>query len=38
VQVARELGIDVYVHTENLGYGGNQKTCYTEALRSAPTS
>lgn len=33
-QLARELGIDVYVHPQNLGYGGNQKTCYTEALRS----
>jgi hypothetical protein len=33
-QLARDLGIDVYVHPENLGYGGNQKTCYTEALRS----
>jgi hypothetical protein len=32
--LARELGIDVYVHSENRGYGGNQKTCYTEALRS----
>ena len=31
--LARELGIDVYVHSENRGYGGNQKTCYTEALR-----
>jgi hypothetical protein len=25
---------DVHVHAENLGYGGNQKTCYTEALGS----
>jgi hypothetical protein len=33
-QLARDLGIDVYVHPENLGYGGNQKTCYTQALRS----
>jgi hypothetical protein len=33
-QLARDLGIDVYVHSQNLGYGGNQKTCYTEALRS----
>ena len=33
-QLARDLGIDVYVHPQNLGYGGNQKTCYTEALRS----
>jgi hypothetical protein len=33
-RLARDLGIDVYVHPRNLGYGGNQKTCYTEALRS----
>jgi hypothetical protein len=33
-QLARELGIEVHVHRENLGYGGNQKTCYTEALAS----
>ena len=32
--LARELGIDVYVHPENRGYGGNQKTCYTEAVRN----
>jgi glycosyltransferase involved in cell wall biosynthesis len=32
-QLARELGIDVYVHRESLGYGGNQKTCYMEALK-----
>jgi Glycosyl transferase family 2 len=32
--LARELGIDVYVHSENRGYGGNQKTCYAEAVRN----
>ena len=31
--VARELGIRTTVHTENRGYGANQKTCYQEALR-----
>ncbi len=31
--VARELGIKTIIHTENRGYGGNQKTCYREALR-----
>ncbi|MCE7996866.1 MAG: glycosyltransferase family 2 protein [Roseivirga sp.] len=31
---AKELGIKhVIRHTENLGYGGNQKTCYREALK-----
>jgi glycosyltransferase involved in cell wall biosynthesis len=33
VAVARELGLHVVVHERNRGYGGNQKTCYTEALR-----
>lgn len=33
-KIARELGIHVYVHDTNLGYGGNQKTCYTQALLS----
>ncbi|MFY9587689.1 MAG: bifunctional glycosyltransferase/class I SAM-dependent methyltransferase [Actinomycetota bacterium] len=33
VRLARELGINVFVHKENRGYGGNQKTCYVEALR-----
>ena len=32
--LGRELGIDVYVHSQNRGYGGNQKTCYTEAVRN----
>lgn len=30
---ARELGITTYLHDTNKGYGGNQKTCYAEALR-----
>ncbi|MGH2785346.1 MAG: bifunctional glycosyltransferase/class I SAM-dependent methyltransferase [Actinomycetota bacterium] len=34
VERARELGIEVHVHEVNRGYGGNQKTCYTEALRA----
>src|SRR6185436_20288626 len=32
VEVAKRLGIPYVVHPENRGYGGNQKTCYTEAL------
>jgi 2-polyprenyl-3-methyl-5-hydroxy-6-metoxy-1,4-benzoquinol methylase len=32
VELARDLGITVFVHPENRGYGGNQKTCYTRAL------
>jgi len=32
VDVARKLGIRVIEHETNLGYGGNQKTCYNAAL------
>jgi glycosyltransferase involved in cell wall biosynthesis len=32
VQIARDMGLTVIVHPENRGYGGNQKTCYREAL------
>jgi glycosyltransferase involved in cell wall biosynthesis len=32
-RVARSLGLHTIVHEKNRGYGGNQKTCYTEALR-----
>ena len=32
VEIARQLGIQTYVHSQNRGYGGNQKTCYTIAL------
>jgi len=31
--LAQELGIRTIIHAENKGYGGNQKTCYREALR-----
>jgi len=33
IEVAKKLGISVIVHPKNLGYGGNQKTCYREALK-----
>lgn len=33
VAVARRLGLHTLVHERNRGYGGNQKTCYAEALR-----
>ena len=33
VEVARKLGLKVFAHPKNLGYGGNQKTCYKEALK-----
>ncbi len=32
-EVARRLGLRTIVHPKNRGYGGNQKTCYHEALR-----
>jgi glycosyltransferase involved in cell wall biosynthesis len=32
VAVARRLGLSVHEHDRNRGYGGNQKTCYTQAL------
>jgi glycosyltransferase involved in cell wall biosynthesis len=32
VEVARRLGLTVIAHERNRGYGGNQKTCYREAL------
>lgn len=32
VEVAKRLGLETIVHRQNLGYGGNQKTCYDRAL------
>jgi len=36
VKVAKKLGLAVFRHPQNLGYGGNQKTCYWEALKLKP--
>jgi glycosyltransferase involved in cell wall biosynthesis len=33
VEVSRSLGLATIVHEKNQGYGGNQKTCYAEALK-----
>lgn len=33
VEVARSLGLHIYLHENNRGYGGNQKTCYSEAIK-----
>lgn len=34
VAVGKKLGIrNIVVHEKNKGYGGNQKTCYTQALK-----
>ncbi|MEI7898415.1 MAG: glycosyltransferase family 2 protein, partial [bacterium] len=32
VKTAESLGLKVFVHDKNKGYGGNQKTCYDKAL------
>src|ERR1700739_1683739 len=32
VEVAHKLGLRVFVHDRNYGYGRNQQTCYREAL------
>jgi glycosyltransferase involved in cell wall biosynthesis len=32
-ELAHTLGLHVIKHPHNVGYGGNQKTCYMEALR-----
>lgn len=34
VAIARDLGIKLIMHSQNKGYGGNQKTCYEYALRT----
>ena len=33
IDLAREAGVHVIWHPHNVGYGGNQKTCYLEALQ-----
>jgi glycosyltransferase involved in cell wall biosynthesis len=34
VSIAAALGIETFVHPNNIGYGGNQKTCYEQALKA----
>lgn len=34
VVLAKSLGLKTFCHEKNLGYGGNQKTCYHEALKA----
>lgn len=34
VAIAHELGLRVYRHSRNKGYGANQKTCYAKALEA----
>lgn len=33
VALAQQMHLTTIVHAKNMGYGANQKTCYTEALR-----
>lgn len=33
VELARQLNLKVFTHEINKGYGGNQKTCYEQALK-----
>lgn len=33
VAAAERLGLNTFIHEQNLGYGANQKTCYREALK-----
>ena len=33
-QIARDMGLELFVHHRNYGYGANQKTCYREALKA----
>ena len=34
VEIARQLNLELFIHNRNYGYGGNQKTCYAEALKA----
>ena len=34
VILSRSLGIKTFAHQKNIGYGGNQKTCYQKALEA----
>lgn len=37
VEIAKTLGLTVFTHVRNFGYGANQKTCYAEALKAGAT-
>ncbi|MBP8590959.1 glycosyltransferase family 2 protein [Candidatus Shapirobacteria bacterium] len=36
VKIAKKLGLTVFRHSKNKGYGANQKTCYRVALKYHP--
>lgn len=33
IKISKQLNIHTFAHEKNQGYGGNQKTCYKEALK-----
>lgn len=33
IELAKKIGLEVYIHEKRRGYGANQKTCYREALK-----
>ena len=33
INLSKQLGLKTFKHSKNLGYGGNQKTCYKEVLK-----
>ena len=34
VKLAKKLALNTFAHSQNKGYGGNQKTCYKETFRA----
>ncbi len=34
IETAKGVGLKVYAHDKNKGYGGNQKTCYQKAIKN----
>ena len=34
IDIAKQLHLELFVHNQNYGYGANQKTCYSEALKA----
>jgi len=34
IEIAKQLRLELFVHDRNYGYGANQKTCYSEALKA----
>ena len=34
IEIASRMGVESFLHINNLGYAANQKTCYREALQA----